>query len=282
MLQIGTTNKLKAFRKTDFGWMLINREADEVLLPLRFCTADIKAGDTISVFIYNDSEDRPVATTKIPLAEAGKFAFLRVKEVAEVGAFLDWGLEKDLFMPFREQKQRVEEGKNYLVYVYLDERTNRLVATTHIGRYLQQATKDLLKSNQEVELLIADDIGPGIRAIVENAYVGLLFRNEIFGLSKPGDRVKGYVKKVRDDGKVDVALQKQGLAAAKDVKLLLLNKLNESGGSLMLSDNSSPEEIYSKLGISKKNYKKAAGMLLKEGLIELRDDRIVMKRNRHK
>lgn len=282
MLQIGTTNKLKAFRKTDFGWMLINREADEVFLPLRFCTADIKVGDTISVFIYNDSEDRPVATTKIPLAEAGKFAFLRVKEVAEVGAFLDWGLEKDLFMPFREQKQRVEEGKNYLVYVYLDERTNRLVATTHIGRYLQQATKDLLKPNQEVELLIADDIGPGIRAIVVNAYVGLLFRNEIFGRSKPGDRVKGYVKKVRDDGKVDVALQKQGLAAAKDVKLLLLNKLNESGGELMLSDNSSPEEIYSKLGISKKNYKKAAGMLLKEGIIELRHDRIVMKRNRHK
>jgi predicted RNA-binding protein (virulence factor B family) len=266
VLHIGKLNSLKAFRKTDFGWMLINREADEVLLPNRFSPKDMKPGDTIQAFVYKDSEDRPVATTLQPKAMVGEFACLRVKEVSDVGAFLDWGLDKDLFLPFREQKKRVADGELSLVYLFLDEKSERIVATNNIGKYILPADASL-KVNDPVDVLIADDINIGIRVIVNNKHMGLLFKNEIFGDIAPGMHVKGYIKKLREDGKLDVALQKQGIQAAKDVKEIIMEKLIAAKGILKLSDDSSPEEIYDQLGISKKNFKKAVGMLYKEGKI---------------
>ncbi|MBK8657533.1 MAG: GntR family transcriptional regulator [Bacteroidetes bacterium] len=266
MLQLGKINSLKAFRKTDFGWILINREADEVLLPNRFSPKNMKPGDTVQAFVYKDSEDRPVCTTQTPKTMVNEFACLRVKEVSNVGAFLDWGLDKDLFLPFREQKKRVSDGEWSLVYVFLDEKSERIVATNNIGKYIQPADA-ALKVNDPVDILIADDINIGIRTVINNKYLGLLFKNEIFGDIAPGMHVKGYVKKLREDGKVDVALQKQGIQAAKDVKELLLEKLIAAKGLLKLSDDSTPEEIYEHLGISKKNFKKAVGMLYKEGKV---------------
>lgn len=268
MFKIGKINTLKAFRKTENGWILLNREADEVLLPNKFAPKTIEPGVTLQAFIYTDSEDRLVATTQTPKVMVDEFAYLKVKDANNIGAFLDWGLDKDLLLPFREQTERASAGEYCLVYVFLDKKSQRVVASGNMRKFIQPAP-ETLKVNDEVEILIADDIELGIRVIVNNAHFGLLFKNEIFDKLVPGSKIQGYVKKVREDGKVDVALQKQGIAAAKEVKDILLEKLVENKGFLKLNDDSKPEEIYAELGISKKNFKKAAGMLFKEGKIIL-------------
>lgn len=281
MLQFGKYNVLQISRRTDNGFYLAETEGEglleEVLLPNKFVTPEMKEGGELRVFVYKDSEDRPVATTQTPRALASEAAYLLVKEVNNVGAFLDWGLDKDLFLPFREQAEEVEPGRHYLVYVYFDYASKRIAATTNLNKFIKNREVEL-KPNEEVDLLITYENEVGIRVIVNQKHWGILFKNEIFNKIEKGMHVRGFVKKVREDGKIDVALQKQGIAAAKEVKDMIMEKLQESKGVLQLSDNSSPEDIHRLLGISKKNYKKAVGMLFKEGKVELGDDFIKLKK----
>lgn len=283
MLQFGKYQVLQISRRTDNGFYLAETAGEglleEVLLPNKFITPEMKEGQEIRVFVYKDSEDRPVATTQTPKAIAGEAAYLLVKEVNNVGAFLDWGLDKDLFLPFREQAEQVEPGRHYLVYVYFDYASKRIAATTNLNKFIKNREVDL-KPNQEVDLLITYENEVGIRVIVNQKHWGILFKNEIFHPIEKGTHVKGFVKKVREDGKIDVALQKQGIVAAKEVKEMIFEKLQENKGLLKLSDNSSPEEIHRILGISKKNYKKAVGMLFKEGKVELGEDYIKLKKGK--
>lgn len=281
MLTFGQYNTLSISRRTENGFYLSETAGEavleEVLLPKKFITPDMKEGGELKVFVYKDSEDRPVATTQTPQATVGEAAYLLVKEVTNIGAFLDWGLDKDLFLPFREQAERVEAGRHYLVYVYFDFASKRIAATTNLNKFIKN--KDMnLKPNEEVDLLITYENEIGVRVIINQKHWGILFKNEIFHKIEKGTHVKGFVKKIREDGKIDVALQKQGIAAAKDVRDVLLEKLKEHKGFLKLSDVTPPEEIHAVLGISKKNFKKAVGMLYKEGLIELPPGLIKLKK----
>ena len=249
---------------------------EEVLLPKKFAIPGMKEGKEVTVFVYKDSEDRPVATTQTPLVTVGQAAYLTVKQQTSVGAFLDWGLDKDLFLPFREQSEPVVVGEKYLIWVYFDFASKRIVATSNINKFIKNREVDL-KPNEEVDLMICYDNEVGTRVIINQKHWGILFKNEVFQKLEKGEHVKGFVKKVREDGKIDVALQKQGLDAAKDIKEILLQKLKENGGSIKLNDDSPPEMVHEILGISKKNFKKAVGMLYKEAKIELTDNYIKLK-----
>lgn len=278
MLQYGKFNRLAITRRTENGFYLAENgdpAMEEVLLPKKYITPEMKEGDEVEVFLYKDSEDRPVATTQTPLAQVGEAAYLLVKDVTRIGAFLDWGLEKDLFLPFREQGERVEADRYYLVYVFFDFASKRIAATTNINKFIKNRDVQL-KPNEEVDLLITYENEVGVRVIINNQYWGILFKNEIFSKIEKGSHVKGFVKKIREDGKIDVALQKQGIAAAQDIRSVLLQKLAGNDGRLELSDDSSPELIYEVLGISKKNFKKAVGILYKEGAIELHENLITL------
>ncbi|HRG90745.1 MAG TPA: S1-like domain-containing RNA-binding protein [Chitinophagales bacterium] len=278
MLQYGKFNRLVITRRTDNGFYLAeNGDAslEEVLLPKKYITPDMQEGAGVNVFLYKDSEDRPVATTQEPLVQVGEAAYLLVKDVNRIGAFLDWGLEKDLFLPFREQGERVEPDRYYLVYVFFDFASKRIAATTNINKFIKNRDVEL-KPNDEVDLLITYENEVGVRVIINNKHWGILFKNEIFSKIEKGSHVKGYIKKIREDGKIDVALQKQGIAAARDIGTVVLEKLVENNGRLELSDDSPPELVHEVLGISKKNFKKAVGMLYKAGKIELHDNLITL------
>ena len=303
MLQYGKYNTLFVARRSDNGFYLTEAKpvavakplpgkeiapspkaegeedlpvAEEVLLPKKFAIPGMKEGKEVTVFVYKDSEDRPVATTQEPLVTVGQAAYLTVKQQTSVGAFLDWGLDKDLFLPFREQSEPVVVGEKYLIWVYFDFASKRIVATSNINKFIKNREVDL-KPNEEVDLMICYDNEVGTRVIINQKHWGILFKNEVFQKLDKGDHVKGFVKKVREDGKVDVALQKQGLDAAKDIKEILLQKLKEHGGQIKLNDDSPPEEVHQILGISKKNFKKAVGMLYKEAKITLTDNYIKLK-----
>lgn len=280
MLQFGKYNTLVISRRTDNGFYLSEVDGEgvleEVLLPNKFITPEMKEGQKLKVFVYKDSEDRPVATTQTPLVTVGQAAYLTVKQTTNIGAFLDWGLDKDLFLPFREQAEPVEVGEKYLVYVYFDFASKRIVATSNLNKFIKNREVDL-KPNDEVSLMICYENEIGIRVIINQKHWGILFKNEVFTKPEKGTYVRGFVKKVREDGKVDVALQKQGINAAVDIKDVLLQKLKENKGILKLSDDSPPELVHETLGISKKNFKKAVGMLFKEGKIILYDDSIRLK-----
>lgn len=276
MLEFGKYNTLEISRRTDNGFYLVDNTGDvqeEVLLPKKFITEEMKEGDKLKVFVYKDSEDRPVATTQTPLAQVGQAEYLLVKQVTNIGAFLDWGLDKDLFLPYREQAEHVEAGRYYLVYLFLDYASKRIAATTNLNKFIKNREVDLVP-NQEVDLLITYENEVGIRVIINNKHWGILFKNEVFKKIEKGTHVGGFVKKIREDGKIDVALQKQGIDAAIDVRQVLLDKLKEHKGFLPLSDVTPPEIIHEVLGISKKNFKKAVGILYKEGRIELKENLI--------
>lgn len=278
MLQYGKFNRLVITRRTDNGFYLAENgdvSLEEVLLPNKYITPDMQEGSELNVFLYKDSEDRPVATTQQPLVQVGEAAYLLVKDVNRVGAFLDWGLEKDLFLPFREQGERVVPDRYYLVYVFFDFASKRIAATTNINKFIKNRDVEL-KPNDEVDLLITYENEVGVRVIINNKHWGILFKNEIFSKVEKGSHVKGYIKKIREDGKIDVALQKQGIDAARDISTVVLDKLKENNGRLELSDDSAPELVYEVLGISKKNFKKAVGILYKAGKIELHDNLITL------
>lgn len=272
MLQIGTYHTLKIARDTKVGLFLVN-ENEEVLLPKKYVPADFHIGDDITVFVYLDHEERPVATTLKPYITLNQFAVLKVNYTNKFGAFLDWGLEKDLFVPFKEQARPMEKDKRYVVYLYEDEKTNRLVASSKINQFLEQETIDLEK-NQEVDVMVSHITDVGINVIINGKYRGLAYKNEVFETVSPGYKTKAYIKLVRPDGKIDVSFQKLGVEVIDASAQSVLQALQQNNGFLALNDDSHPEEIKSVLKMSKKSFKKAIGSLYKQKLILIKENGI--------
>jgi predicted RNA-binding protein (virulence factor B family) len=275
MLFIGKYNTLTIERVTSVGMFLSDVEGEEVLLPNQYLTDEMNVGDTIRVFVYLDSEDRPVATTETPKIIRNEFAFLEVKDVSEHGAFLDWGLIKDLFVPFREQSVPMEIGERHVVFLYLDQKSSRLIASTKIDRFLEN-DRLTVKEGDEVDLLIWQKTDLGYNAIVNQYHKGLIYGNEVFKELKAGDSLKGYVKKIRPENKLDISLQKTGGEHIEPSAQKILDELKKAGGFINLSDGSSPEDIYKKFEISKKVFKKAIGGLYKSGKIRIAEEGIYL------
>lgn len=276
MVEIGKYNTLTVVKVVDFGVYLDGGEWGEILMPKEYVPANCFPDDEVNVFVYFDSEDRIVATTEVPAIQVGEFAYLKVVAVSQVGAFLDWGLRKDLLVPFREQRDPMVEGKYYLVYAYEDKASHRIAASTKIDKYLDQVFPEY-EPKQEVDLLIARKTDLGYAVIINNEHWGLVYDNEIFQPLKIGQRTKGYIKAIREDEKLDVSLQAPGYAKIEGLAGVVLEKLKDYNGVLDLSDKSEPEEIYRVFGCSKKNYKKALGTLLKQGFIEISDKEVRLK-----
>ncbi|CCZ09382.1 MULTISPECIES: CvfB family protein [Culturomica] len=276
MIEIGKYNTLTVIKAVDFGVYLDGEDRGEILLPKEYVPEKCFPNDELKVFIYFDSEDRVIATTEIPNIVVGEFACMKVVATSSVGAFLDWGLRKDLLVPFREQRERMKEGNTYLVYAYVDEESDRIAATAKIEKYLDR-TPAAYEVGQEVDLLIARPSDLGYSVIVNNAHWGLIYRNEIFQPVRVGQKVKGYIKEMRPDGKIDVSLQRAGYGQSDELTAKILEKIKDNGGVLDVSDKSAPEIIYNLFGCSKKNYKKAIGALYKQGIIEIAEDEIRLK-----
>lgn len=272
MLELGKFNTLKIARKVDFG-VFLSSGTDEVLLPKKYLEPAMEIGSDVAVFIYKDSEDRTIATTQKPFAQVGEFAYLKVKEVNSFGAFMDWGLEKDLLVPFREQDKKLEAGKSYVVYVYVDKLTKRIAASAKINRYAKN-DEMLLSENEEVDLLLFKQTDLGYGAIINNLHQGLIYKNEVFTNLAVGDKVKGWIKTLREDGRIDLRLQKVGFELSDDAQKLILKKLSEKNGFLALNDASEPQLIKNELGMSKKTFKKAIGGLFKSKRISLEENGI--------
>lgn len=276
MIHIGTDNILTIARQTQFGIYLEDADGNEVLLPNKYVPNQFEIGQEVTVFVYLDHEQRPVATTLEPHVYINEFALLRVNHVNEVGAFLGWGLEKDLFVPFREQARKMEKGKRYLVYLYLDEKTGRLVASSKTNQFLSNENLKV-QVGDEVDLIISHITEAGVNVIVNERYKGLLYKNEIYddGI-KPGDRMIGYVKNIRPDNKLDISLQQPGYEGVMPGAEKVLEELRANKGFLRLNDDSHPEDIKSVLKMSKKTFKKAIGLLYKEKKIAIKDDGIYL------
>lgn len=270
-MKIGTFQTLKVDRLTDPGAYLTDGRED-VLLPTKYIPVGTRKGDEVKVFIYRDSEDRVICTTQKPFAQVNQFAYLKVKDTGNVGAFLDWGIDKDLLVPFREQKNKLQRGQWVLVYLFLDEKTDRLAATAKVGKYFN--TEPLVEEGEEVDLLIANTTDLGVNVVINNRYKGLIYENDLFHDVLEGDRIKGFVKTIRPDGKIDVSLRKEGLENLELGAQQILDELKKNGGYLPLHDKSDPEEIQSSLQMSKKNFKRSVGILYKKKLISLEKDGI--------
>ena len=268
---LGDYNNLKIVKRVSFGLYLDGDEDREILLPAKYVPDGYDIGDIIKVFVYLDNEERLVATTEEPLAKVGDFALLRVAWTNDYGAFLDWGLLKDLFVPFSEQEGKMVKGNSYLVYVTIDRKSYRIYASARLDKFLSR-TKPPYETDEEVDIIVWRRTDLGWKVIVNGNHSGLVFANEVFRDLKTGDRLKGYVKRVRTDGKIDIALQRHGVAGDDDSSMRLLSAIEAQRGFLPLNDNSSPDEIYSMLGMSKKAFKRAAGKLYKQRLIIIDDD----------
>ncbi|HLV43167.1 MAG TPA: S1-like domain-containing RNA-binding protein [Brumimicrobium sp.] len=273
MVYIGEYAELRIDRFTSVGAYLEDDEGFEVLLPNKYLTDDLEIDQTIKVYIYNDSEDRPVATTETPKIELNDFAFLRVKAVSSFGAFLDWGLEKDLLVPFKEQTAKMVEEGIYLVRLYRDDQTNRLVGSARINRFLEDEVTDL-EQGDEVELFIAEVTDLGRKVIVNDKYSGLIFKDRLVRPLRNGEKTSGYVEFVREDGKLDISLVPIGLEKFDEFSETVLRHLQENGGVSTITDQSSPDLIRAELGMSKKSFKKAVGNLYKNKKIKLTDTTI--------
>ena len=281
MIEIGKYNTLTILRDTKVGLFLGNPEKDpegihDILLPNKYVPNEWEIGEEIIVFVYLDHEERPVATTLEPYILLNEFALLRVNYVNQVGAFMDWGMEKDILVPFKEQARPMEKGKRYLVYLYMDEKTNRLVASSKTNQFLDNENITVEKG-EEVDLIISHITEIGINVIINQKHKGLVYKDEVYDDSiRTGDKMKGYIKLVRPDGKIDVSLHIQGFENIEPNSEIILNELRASRGFLRLNDNSNPEDIKTVLKMSKKNFKKAVGSLYKQQLIEIKEDGIYL------
>lgn len=274
-MKSGEFNLLTARRRTLNGYYLVDDEDVEVLLPNKYVPDGMKPGDEMSVFIFKDSEDRLTATTIKPYILLNEFAVLKVVDVNPVGAFLDWGLEKDLLVPYSEQASKMKVGSSYPVYLYLDEKTQRLVASGKTNKFLEH-DEITVENNEEVELLICNSTDIGINVIINNLHKGLLYDNELFQAVTPGERITGWIKNVRPDNKIDVSLQKQGYVNVEPNAKKILQKLKDNNGFLNLTDKSDPVIILAKLEMSKKLFKKSIGSLYKQKLIRIGKDGIYL------
>jgi predicted RNA-binding protein (virulence factor B family) len=267
-METGKINTLKVVKTLDFGAYLDGGNGLEILLPTRYVPETCEVGDEIDVVIYHDNEGRLISTTVRPLAIVGEFQWMQVKEVTPVGAFLEWGIMKDLLVPYREQKMPMQKGRSYIVYVYLDNVTNRIVASARIDKFLDNVPP-LYEHNQEVDIMVADDTEIGYKVIINNLHWGLLYRNEVFRTLSKGDKLKGYIKEVREDDKIDVSMHKLGYEKVDGIAQYIMDMLNRNGGYLPVNDKSDAEEIQALFACSKKSFKKAIGALYKQKLIVL-------------
>ncbi|MBT3192911.1 MAG: GntR family transcriptional regulator [Verrucomicrobia bacterium] len=273
MVEIGKINSLRVTREVEFGFYLDGEEKGEILLPRKLASNACRVDEPLDVFIYLDSEERLVATTQTPHVCVGEFALLRVSAIEDVGAFMDWGLSKELLVPFREQRLKLSVGRSYITRAYLDERSNRIVGSTKLDRFLGLEPCGY-KPDEAVDLLIAQRTDLGYKAIVNDAYWGVLYHNEVFQRLDVGQALVGYVKKVRDDGKIDLLLEKPGYEKIGGIAGMILDLLKENGGFLPITAKTSPDEIHARFGVSKKNYKKALGSVYKQRLVSIDSDGI--------
>ena len=272
-IKLGKYNQLEVVKEVDFGVYLNGDEDGEILLPKRYVPEGTKPGDVLNVFIYLDMEERLVATTLQPYVQVGEFACLEVAWVNQFGAFLNWGLMKDLFVPFREQKMKMQKGKRYVVYVHLDEESYRIVASAKVEHFLSTEKPDY-QPGQEVEVLVWQRTELGYKVIVENKFSGMLYHNEIFQPLEVGMRLTAFIKQVRSDGKIDLVLQKAGARKVDDFSEVLWQYIKDNDGFTPLNDKTDAEVIYHTFGVSKKTFKKAVGDLYKKRRIVLEEDGI--------
>jgi len=268
MAEIGRINKLTIKRKLDYGALLDGGESGDILLPKKYVPENCQPGDEVEVFVYADREEHLRATIKKPYATVGQFAKLRVLANSSSGAYLDWGLQKDLLVPKREQHARMEEGKSYVVFVFLNKKTSRITASSKLDRFLGlQSPK--YEEGEEVDLFVVEKTNLGYKVVVNNSHWGMVYKNEIFRKLHIGQQLKGYIKLIREDLKIDISLQQPGYQGVDNIARNILKTIKEQGGSIAVTDKSPPEDIYALLGISKKSFKKAIGALYKKRLITI-------------
>ncbi len=271
-MEIGKYNNLKVVKSVDFGVYMDGGEAGEILMPKRYVPEGTRLGDELRCFVYQDAEARLLATTERPYATVGEFASLKINAVNNVGAFADWGVSKELLIPHREQKGDMEVGRRYIVYIYFDQVSQRIVGTERIEKYLNNTPPEY-KPGEEVDVLVERRTPLGYRVIINNTHTGLIYNNQIFRTVQIGHHMRAYVKTVREDDKIDLSLQPLGYRRMVDeVEASILKALHLNNGFLALSDNSDPEAITAILQCSKKSFKKAAGALYKQGRIRITDE----------
>lgn len=275
MIKIGQYNNLQVIKEVDFGFYLDSEDEQwgEILLPYNSAPKICEVDDYIDVFIYFDSEDRIIATSQHPHAVVGEFNLLRVSSIEKVGAFLDWGLPKDLLVPFGEMKIRLQADRSYIVWVYIDEASGRIVASTRLSKFMDKSPGEY-EVGQGVELLVTKETELGYKAIINNAHWGFLYHNEVFKPLRVGKKLKGYIQKIREDGKIDLSLTSMGYEKVGGIAQTILDLLEKKKGFLPITSKTSPDEIYNTFGVSKKNYKKALGALYKKRMITVDPDGI--------
>ncbi len=271
MIEIGKINNLKIARETSVGLYLTDDINTDVLLPKKYVTTDMHIDDNIDVFIYKDSEDRLIATTQKPFVTINNFAHLNVSEVSRVGAFLDWGLEKDILVPFKEQKHEMQEGYSYVVYIYLDEQSERIVASSKVNKFISN-DELTVEQGDEVSLLIYGESDLGYNCIINSLHKGLIYHNDVYQDIKIGDELLGYIKQIRDGNLIDLSLQNLGFKNVLSSTDLLLKYLSDNEGVCYLSDKSTPVEIQRKFNMSKATFKKSIGVLYRQRKITLTDN----------
>lgn len=270
---IGRLNTLRVVKEKDFGVYLDAGQLGEVLLPRRYVPKGLKIDQQIEVFIYLDSDDKLIATTDLPKAQVGEFAALTAVAVNQVGAFFDWGLPKDLLVPFSQQKNRVEEGETHLLFIYLDQFTNRIVATTKVDALLNREEAPY-RVGDKVSIIIGDKTNIGFKCVIDNRFWGVLFFDDAFRQLRKGEKTTGFIKQMREDGKIDISLQEVGYKKVKNILDDILEYLDKQGGESPLTDKASPEAIYAVFKVSKATYKKALGALYKDKKILLSKEKI--------
>ena len=276
MLSIGEYHTLTIDRDTEPGLFLKDDDGNEVLLPNKYKPESFELGDEIEVFVYLDHEERPVATTLRPFVKLDEFGYLKCVEVSDIGAFLDWGLEKHLFVPFKEQVSKMRKGDRYLVFCYLDELTGRLVASSKVNNFLVNSELTI-EPFEEVDLIVSNPTELGWNVIVNELHQGLVYKDDVFQKLHTGDRLKGWIKKTRPDGKIDVTLQRPGYRSIEPNAQEILTQLELKGGFLKLTDKSSPAEIQQQLQMSKKSFKRALGNLYKQRIVDIKNNGIYLK-----
>lgn len=277
--KLGEYCVLDVVKEVSFGYYLDGGPYGEILLPHNEIgeSINVEVDKEVEVFIYNDNDNRIIATTRKPIAKVGEFANLQCKDVNKYGAFLDWGLMKQLFVPFREQLKRMEVGRHYLVYIYVDEETERLAASARINRYIGKESISA-KKGDTVDVIVAKRTDLGYKVIVNNKAWGLIFRGDAYKTLNIGQNLKGYINNIREDGKLDISLRKKGVEGLNDAAEIILSKLQKSdNGKLYLTDNSDPEKIRQMMNMSKKMFKRGVGILYKKGIIDLKKDFIELK-----
>ena len=273
MVEVGKMNKLAISRMSDFGLLFDGHQLGEILMPKRYVSKSWKDGDEVEVFVYLDSEDRLTCTTEKPRGQVGQFVLLRCKDNTPIGAFMEWGLPKDLFVPFREQRVKMRQGESYLVFIYYDNASGRIVGSSKLDKYLS-SSKTFYKNGQEVTLIAWQKSDLGYKFIINNERWGMVFHNEVFQALERGQKLKGYIKAVRPDGRIDLALQKPGYERVTQLTDVILDKLKSNDGFLPATAKTPPEQINAWFGVSKKTYKNAVGALYKKRQITIEEDGI--------